>query len=68
MTTKTKPDITLANGRVVEHTLMSNGATSAELRDGGCMSHAEYANYLAIVAAQRSIQRVAAKTAGKSKL
>ena len=42
-------DVVLANGRVVTHSFMSNGAHFAEMADCGDMSNADWEEYCAIV-------------------
>jgi hypothetical protein len=53
MNAKNKPDVTLANGRIVVHSLMSNGATAADMMDGGYFNQAECLEYDAIIKANR---------------
>lgn len=52
-----KPNITLKSGRVVTHLPMPNGATDANMADGGTMSHDEWEEYCAIVV-KRSATRI----------
>lgn len=52
MKTETNPcreNITLANGRIVTHSRMANGAQQADMADGGDMSETEWQEYCEIL-------------------
>lgn len=49
-----KPDVTLSNGRAVIHSPMDNGATHAEMKDGGPINESEWQEYCAIVKQQNA--------------
>ena len=48
-TQQAREDITLANGRIVTHSRMANGAQQADMADGGNMSEAEWEEYCGIL-------------------
>lgn len=51
MKTRTcREDIALANGRIVTHSPMDNGAQHADMADGGDMSETEWEEYCGILA------------------
>jgi hypothetical protein len=58
-----RDNVTLTNGRVVTHQPMANGAHDAVMQDGGLMSHAEWADYCAIVIARSRAACLASRAA-----